>query len=194
MYHGIGIVYLMFPSETFHSSAFIYQTVSKDFFSLIRTKYPTLSSGRALFNLCDPINIPAVYGSPYVLSMKTPSGWVFYHFCVFPLVFSCVRWLWTLIWLKGKLVDLEPCWIFSKTPNDIHLFPKYNQPPCTEAHLSLHVDSLPSPDRDSPLNTLSLILCDPQRGSLVSPQVIWGCTADNKPNHDTHVLKGAMNG
>ena len=41
-----------------------------------------------------------------------------------------------------------------KISDDIHLFPKHNQPPCTETHLSLRVGSLPSPDQDSHLSKL----------------------------------------
>ena len=37
----------------------------------------------------------------------------------------------------------------------IILSPKQNQPPRTETHLSLHVDSLPRDDQDAHLKTLN---------------------------------------
>ena len=63
----------------------------------------------------------------------------------------------------SKTLKGESCWpwtmlTFFQTSNEIHLSPKHNQSPCTETHLSLRVDSLPSPDQNSPLRDTESML------------------------------------
>ena len=46
--------------------------------------------------------------------------------------------------IHAFIQSLRDFWLvdFFKTSNDIYLFPKHSQPPCTETHLSLHVEVL----------------------------------------------------
>ena len=59
----------------------------------------------------------------------------------------------------GKiLLTLNHIALFVNIIIDIHLSPNYNQSPCTETHLLLRVNCLPSKDQDPPLTTLELSL------------------------------------
>ena len=69
-----------------------------------------------------------------------------------PALYHTQKLIYHCLSLKGILLTLNYVDIFFfQISNDIHLPPKYNQPPCTETHLLLCVDSLPREDQDAPL-------------------------------------------